>query len=65
MDESKTMTLPAGRTLGHAEYGPDGKPVFYFHGFPGSRLEGRILDNVAKENRSTDRSARPTGTSRV
>ena len=34
-----TITLPDGRTLGYAEYGaPSGKPVFFFHGIPGSRV---------------------------
>jgi len=33
-----TITLRDGRTLAHAEYGdPRGKPVFFFHGTPGSR----------------------------
>ena len=32
-------TLPDGRTLGYAEYGdPNGEPVFFIHGSPGSRL---------------------------
>lgn len=35
----KTVALPDGRTLAYAEYGnPIGKPVFFFHGIPGSRL---------------------------
>src|SRR5512136_1888696 len=34
-----TITLHDGRTLAYAEYGdPHGKPVFFFHGSPGSRL---------------------------
>lgn len=34
-----TITLSDGRTLAFAEYGdPDGKPVFLFHGMPGSRF---------------------------
>ncbi len=38
------LWLPDGRQLGYAEYGrPDGIPVVYFHGFPGSRLEARLL----------------------
>lgn len=33
-----TLGLPDGRRLGYAEYGaPDGMPVLYFHGAPGSR----------------------------
>ena len=32
-------TLPDGRDLGYAEYGdPNGTPVFFIHGTPGSRL---------------------------
>jgi pimeloyl-ACP methyl ester carboxylesterase len=42
------MQLKDGRTLGYAEYGcPKGKPLFYFHGFPGSRLEGDLLAEAA------------------
>ena len=42
------MTLPDGRQLGYAEYGdPAGTPVFYFHGFPGSRYEARPLAKAA------------------
>ena len=34
-----TITLSDGRTLAYAEYGdPRGKPVFFFHGSPGSRF---------------------------
>jgi pimeloyl-ACP methyl ester carboxylesterase len=33
------ITLYDGRTLAYAEYGdPQGRPVFFFHGMPGSRL---------------------------
>ncbi len=47
-----SITLKDGRQLGYAEYGnPEGKPVFYFHGFPGSRLEAGHLQNVALLNR--------------
>lgn len=32
-------TLPDGRTLAFTEWGaPDGRPIFCFHGFPGSRV---------------------------
>ncbi len=40
--------LPDGRSLGYAEYGDArGRPVFYFHGFPGSRLEARLAGQAA------------------
>jgi pimeloyl-ACP methyl ester carboxylesterase len=39
--------LADNRSLAFAEYGPpDGKPVFYFHGLAGSRLEPAVLDTV-------------------
>jgi pimeloyl-ACP methyl ester carboxylesterase len=42
---SQSFRLPDGRTLMYAEYGASGgKPVFYFHGLPGSRLEPVMLD---------------------
>jgi pimeloyl-ACP methyl ester carboxylesterase len=42
--------LGDGRLLGYAEYGtPQGKPVFFFHGNPSSRLGGRLLDEAANE----------------
>lgn len=48
MTESQTITLPDGRSLGYAEYGdPKGAPAFYFHGFPGSRIEARLMNDVA------------------
>jgi pimeloyl-ACP methyl ester carboxylesterase len=37
-----------GRKLGVSEYGdPLGKPLFYFHGCPGSRLEGGLTHGTA------------------
>ena len=43
---NQTITLRDGRTLGYAEYGdPEGKPVFYFHGFPLSRLDWPLCDH--------------------
>lgn len=43
----QTLTLPDGRTLGYAEYGcPTGIPLFYFHGFPSSRLESSAIDEM-------------------
>jgi len=45
---SKTIKLKDGRTLGYAEYGaPEGKPVFYFHGFPSSRVDWPMFDHGA------------------
>ncbi len=48
INDKATMVLKDSRFLGFAEYGdPHGKPVFYFHGFPGSRLEaGRFHENA-------------------
>ena len=41
----QSFRLSDGRTLAYAEYGaPGGKPVFYFHGQSGSRLEPVMLD---------------------
>lgn len=39
MEQGETITLPDGRNLGYLIVG-EGKPVFYFHGFPGSRARG-------------------------
>lgn len=40
-----TYKLNDGRLIGYAMYGPDeGKPVFYFHGTPSSRLEPLIIN---------------------
>jgi pimeloyl-ACP methyl ester carboxylesterase len=44
----QTIKLKDGRTLGYAEYGaPQGKPIFYFHGFPSSRIDWPIFDSDA------------------
>src|SRR3546814_7781630 len=41
---NRTCPLPGARKLGYAEGGDrEGAPVFYFHGFPGSRLEATLL----------------------
>ena len=35
--------LPDGRALAYCEYGdPHGKPLFYLHGLPGSRIDPRV-----------------------
>ena len=39
----QTFRLSDGRRLGYAEFGdPQGSPAFHFHGFPGTRLTGRL-----------------------
>jgi pimeloyl-ACP methyl ester carboxylesterase len=44
-----TIRLRDGRRLGYAEWGdPRGGPLLYFHGWPGSRIEGRLGDEAAK-----------------
>jgi pimeloyl-ACP methyl ester carboxylesterase len=46
--EEGTLTLGGGRRLGYAWYGrPDGEPVLFFHGHPGSRLEARFAHETA------------------
>ncbi len=45
-----TMNLKDGRKLGYAEYGnKDGKPLFFFHGWPSSRLHGQRFEKAAKK----------------
>lgn len=40
---NQQFQLPDGRKLGYDEYGAlDGKPLFYFHGSPSSRLESKL-----------------------
>ncbi len=42
-----TLRLPNGRVLGYAVTGdPSGPPVFYFHGWPASRLEAALIDDL-------------------
>jgi pimeloyl-ACP methyl ester carboxylesterase len=44
---NQTIQLANGRTLGFAEYGPpEGTPLLYFHGHPGSRLELTLFDGL-------------------
>ena len=48
--DTKFIQLEDGRKLAYNEYGdPPGKPAFYFHGTPGSRLEAEFTDDAAKE----------------
>ena len=42
---NKQIKLKDGRMLAYVEYGaPEGKPVVYFHGFPGTRLDWPLVD---------------------
>ena len=46
------ITLREGRRLSFTEFGDgQGKPVFYFHGFPGSRLEAKMADRISHQSR--------------
>jgi pimeloyl-ACP methyl ester carboxylesterase len=45
----RTIRLRDGRRLGFAEWGDaGGRPLLYFHGWPGSRAEGRLADETAR-----------------
>lgn len=44
-----TIELKDGRKLGYAEFGdPNGKPIIHFNGFPGSRLEIKLMEDQMK-----------------
>lgn len=48
--ENQTVTLFDGRKLGYAEYGdPNGKPLFFLHGWPSSRLQAKFVEEAAKK----------------
>ena len=47
--QSKYLSLKDGRQLAWGEFGdPDGKPVIFFHGWPGARLQGAIMDSSGR-----------------
>jgi pimeloyl-ACP methyl ester carboxylesterase len=51
INSQNNITLSGGRKLGFAEVGDrTGKPVFYFHGFPGSRLEAKLAERIALDS---------------
>ncbi|KAF7503157.1 hypothetical protein GJ744_004261 [Endocarpon pusillum] len=46
--DTQIVTLPDGRVLSYAEYGPTtGYPIFFFHGYPSSRLEAGPIAHLA------------------
>jgi len=46
-----TFELKDGRNLGYTDLGsPEAKPLFHFHGFPGSRLEVAIFEDRIVQN---------------
>lgn len=48
--ETRYLRVGDDRQIAYCEYGdPQGKPVFYFHGTPGSRYEPALADPVATE----------------
>lgn len=50
------VRLPDGRAIAVEEYGnPSGPPVFYFHGWPASRLEAGLIPNLAVRLLALDR----------
>ncbi len=50
MNENRTVNLSDKRKLGFAEYGDlHGFPLFFFHGWPSSRLQASIFDSRAKK----------------
>ena len=45
-----TVQLENGRNLAYTQFGdPEGKPVFFFHGWPGARLQGAATDDAGKK----------------
>ena len=49
VEELRQLRLSDGRRLAYCEYGDrDGKPIFYFHGWPGSRLEAQLAEPTAR-----------------
>ncbi len=53
---TETLRLPDGRRLGYAVTGdPSGPPVFYFHGWPASRLEAALVDGLPVKLVAVDR----------
>lgn len=52
MIEPRFLFLPDGRRLCFGEVGdPDGRPIIYCHGFPSCRLELKLWETAAREER--------------
>ncbi len=50
-NENYSIKVNQNRRIGYSEYGDKaGYPIFYFHGFPGSRFEGGFFDDIAKNS---------------
>jgi len=48
--ETRYIQLRDGRQISYCEYGdPEGRPVFYFHGTPGSRYEAEFSNPAGRE----------------
>ena len=48
--EASHVQLSDSRQIGYQEYGdPEGSPVFFFHGWIGSRLDFAPNDDIARE----------------
>nr|WP_256290319.1 alpha/beta hydrolase [Halobellus inordinatus] len=48
---TRTVSIAADKQVAYSEYGdPDGRPVVFLHGTPGSRLLGRLFDADAQEH---------------
>lgn len=51
VEQQCRITITGGRELTYAEYGdPDGTPVVFLHGTPGSRLLAGLFDSAAGES---------------
>jgi pimeloyl-ACP methyl ester carboxylesterase len=49
--QPKVVSIDSDRQITYAEYGPpSGVPVVFFHGTPGSRLLGTVLEPAAREH---------------
>ncbi len=52
LKETNFLQLSSGRRLCYADYGdPEGRPLLYFHGWPSSRLQGFLLQELCLEKK--------------